>query len=107
MIFLVGLTFVFSSWIYVADDNSRLQSLLMEILLPQHTFAAPTIMEDQLVEELSQLLISNSTQIPKVPKEINSSLTIPKEISLESNPGSTPEVSSPYPLGLHNAAFTY
>jgi hypothetical protein len=64
-------------------------------------------MMDQLIEELSQLLIFDSTQISKVPKEINFGSTMPEEINPESNPGSTPEVPSPYPLGLHNAVFTY
>jgi hypothetical protein len=98
---------VFGSWICVADDDGSLQSQLTEILPPQHTFAAPAILTDQLVEKLSQLLISDSTQISKVPKEINFGLTTPEEINPESNLGSTPKVSGPYPLGLRNAAFTY
>jgi hypothetical protein len=65
------------------------------------------IMIDQLVEKLSQLLISNLTRISKVPTKINSSSTTPEEINLESNLGSIPEVLGPYPLGLRNAAFTY
>jgi hypothetical protein len=72
MIFPAGSTFVFGSWICVADGDGRLQSQLMEILPPQHTFVAPAIMTDQLIEKLSQLLISNLTQISKVPKEIDS-----------------------------------
>jgi hypothetical protein len=34
MIFSSGSTFVFRSWICIADDNGRLQSQLTEILLP-------------------------------------------------------------------------
>jgi hypothetical protein len=64
-------------------------------------------MTDQLVEKFSQLSISNSIQISKVPKEIDSDSTMPKEINPESNPGSIPKVPGPYPLGLRNAAFTY
>jgi hypothetical protein len=44
----------------------------MEILPPQHTFAAHAIMMDQLVEKLSQLLIYDLTQISKVPKDNDS-----------------------------------
>jgi hypothetical protein len=62
---------------------------------------------DQLVEKLSQLLISDLTQISKVPKEVDSGSTMPEEINPESNLGSIPKVSGPYPLGLRNAAFTY
>jgi hypothetical protein len=107
MIFPVGSTFVFGSWICVANNDGRLQSQLMEILPPQYTFAAPTIVMDQLIEKLSQLSISDSTQISKVPKKIDSGSTTPEEINPESNPGSTLEVLGPYPLGLRNAAFTY
>jgi hypothetical protein len=46
MIFPAGLTFVFGSWICVANDDGKLQSQLMEILPPQHTFAAPTVVMD-------------------------------------------------------------
>jgi hypothetical protein len=107
MIFLVGLTFIFGSWICVANDDGRLQSQLTEILPPQHTFTAPAIVTDQLVEKLSQLLIFGPTQILKIPKEINSDSTTPEEINPESNMGSTPKVPGPYPLGLRNTAFTY
>jgi hypothetical protein len=34
MIFPAGSTFVFCSWIYVANDDGRLQSQLKEILPP-------------------------------------------------------------------------
>jgi hypothetical protein len=64
------------------------------------------VMMDQLIEKLAQLSISDSTQISKVPKEIDIGLTTPEEINLESNLGSAPEVSGPYPLGLRNAALT-
>jgi hypothetical protein len=107
MIFLVGSTFIFGSWIYIADDNGRLQSQLTEILLPQHTLVTPTIVMDQLVEKFSLLLISDSIQILKVPEELDSSTTMPEEINPKSNPGSTSEVLGPYPLGLCNTAFIY
>jgi hypothetical protein len=52
-------------------------------------------------------LISNSIQISEVSKEFDSGMAVPEEINPESNPGSTPEVSGPYPLGLRNIAFIY
>jgi hypothetical protein len=107
MIFPAGSTFIFGSWFYVADDDGRLQSQLMEILPPQHTLAAPANMMDQLVENFSQLLISDSIQISEVPNEFDSSSVTPEEINQESNLGSTPEVPNPYPLGPCNATFVY
>jgi hypothetical protein len=107
MIFLVGSTFIFGSGICVADDDGKLQSWLTEILTPQHALVILAIMMDQLAKKFSRLLISNSTQISKVPKEFDSGSTMPEEIYLESNLGSIPEVSSPYPLGLRNSAFIY
>jgi hypothetical protein len=62
---------------------------------------------DQLVGKFSRLLISNSIQISEVSKEFDSGMAVPEEINPESNPGSTPEVSGPYPLGLRNIAFIY
>jgi hypothetical protein len=107
MIFLAGSTFVFGSWICVADDVGRLQSQLTEILPPQHTLVAPAIVVDQLVEKFSQLSISDSIQISKVPKAFDSGSATLEEINPEFNSGSTPEVSGPYPLGLCNATFIY
>jgi hypothetical protein len=34
MIFLVGSTFIFGSWMCIVDDYGLLQSHLMEILMP-------------------------------------------------------------------------
>jgi hypothetical protein len=54
-------------------------------------------MMDQLAEKFSRLSISNSTRISEVPKEFDSNPTMSKGINLESNPGSRPEESGPYP----------
>jgi hypothetical protein len=64
-------------------------------------------MMDQLTEKFSQLLISDSIQILEAPKEVDSGSAMPQGINIESYLGSTPEVSSPYPLGLCNTAFIY
>jgi hypothetical protein len=107
MIFPAGSTFVFGSWICVADNNDMLQSQLNDILPPQHTLATPAILMDQLAEKFSQLSISDSSQISEVPKEVDSGSAMPEEINPESNLGSVPELLGPYPLGLCNAAFIY
>jgi hypothetical protein len=64
-------------------------------------------MMNQLIEKLSQLSISDSTQISEVFLELDSSSATPEEINPESNQGSTPEVPSPFLLGLCNVASTY
>jgi hypothetical protein len=107
MIFPTGSTFVFGSWIYVADNDGRLQSQHTEILPPQHSLTAPAIMMDQLVENFSRLSISNSIQISEVSRNFDSGTAMPEEINPESHLGSTPEVTGPYPLGLCNTTFIY
>ena len=48
MIFSVGTTFIFGSWICKADDNGKLQSHLMEISMPQASPDVSMTMLDQL-----------------------------------------------------------
>jgi hypothetical protein len=55
-------------------------------------------MMDQLIEKFSLLSISDSIQISEVPEEFDSGTATLEEINLKSNPGSTSEVSGPYPL---------
>jgi hypothetical protein len=77
MIFPAGSTFVFGSWIYVADDDSKLQSRLTEIPTAQHALVAPAIMMDQLAEKFSRLSIFDLTRISEVPKEFDFGPTMP------------------------------
>jgi hypothetical protein len=42
MIFSVGTAFIFGSWICEADDNGKLQSLLIEISVPQASLDVST-----------------------------------------------------------------
>jgi hypothetical protein len=64
-------------------------------------------MMDQLIEKFSQLSVSELIQISEVTEEFDSGSATLGEINPEFNPGSTPEVSGPYPLRLCNAAFIY
>ena len=61
MIFSAGTTFIFGSWICNADDNGKLQSCLMEILMPQVLPDVSTTMMDQLAEKFLHLSISDPT----------------------------------------------
>ena len=107
MIFLMGTTFIFGSWICKADNNGKLQSCLMEILVVQAPLAISTTTLDQLVEKFSHLSISNSTRTQEV--SINhdsrsdmsplSRLEIPSEAQLE-------DIVC-FPLGLKNSASIY
>jgi hypothetical protein len=88
----------------MVGDNGELRSRLMEIPAPQHALAAPAIVMDQLAEKFSQLSISDSTQISEASKQFDSGSAT---INSESNPGSMPEVSGPFPLGLRSTALIY
>jgi hypothetical protein len=62
MIFSVGTTFIFGSWICEAEDNGKLQSHLMEISAPQASPDVLTTTLDQLVKKFSHLSISDPTR---------------------------------------------
>ena len=66
MIFSAGTTFIFGSWICKVDDNDKLQSCLMEILVPQASPDMSTTTLDQLAEKFLHLSISDSTRTQEV-----------------------------------------
>ena len=107
MIFSMGTTFIFSSWICKADDNNKLQSYLMEIPTPQASPDVSMITLDQLTEKFSHLSISDSTQTQEVTINHDSysdtsllfGLEIPYEVQLED--------PVHFPLGLKNSASIY
>lgn len=61
MIFPAGSTFVFGSWIYVANNHGDLHGHLDEILAHQDTLTASAATLDQLADKFSQISISDST----------------------------------------------
>ena len=83
MIFSVGVTFVFGSWIYKANNNGKLQSCLMEILVPQASLDVSMITLDQLAEKFSHLSISDPTRIEEVTINLESFLEIPSNVQYE------------------------
>jgi cystathionine beta-lyase/cystathionine gamma-synthase len=104
MIFLVGTTFILGSWIYEADDNSKLQSHLMKISTPQVSLDVSTTTLDQLAEKFSYLSISDSTRTREVITNQDShsgmsGLEIPSEVQDED--------LVRFPLGLENSASIY
>jgi hypothetical protein len=107
MIFLVGTTFIFSSWICKVDDNGKLQSHLLEILAPQ---ASPDVSKTtlhQLVKKFSQLSISDPIWTWEV--------TINQDSHSDTSPLSGLEIPSEvqdkdpvhFPLGFKNSASIY
>ena len=53
MIFSTGLTFIFGSWIYEADDNDKLQSCLLEDLDHHEDLSISATTTDQLAERFA------------------------------------------------------
>ena len=84
-----------------------LQSHLMEIQAPQDTPATLAAMLDQLAKKISQLSISDPTQISRVAVIHDSNSNTRALSDLESHIGSITEDLSCFPLGLRNLAFVY
>ena len=63
MIFSMGSTFVFGSWICEADDNGKLQSRLLEDSNHHEDYSILATTTDQITERFTQLMMSDSTQV--------------------------------------------
>jgi hypothetical protein len=101
MIFSMGSTFIFVSWICEADDKDKLQGRLFEDQENHEDFALSARSTEELTEKLSRLAMSKSTQAsPKV--EFNSDSG--SESVLNSNPGSFHDKPGSFPMGLWNMA---
>ena len=81
MIFSMGSTFIFGSWIYEADDNGKLQSRLLEDSNHHEDYSISATTADQITRRFTQLVMSDSTQV--------SWLCVS-----DSNSGSTSEIES-------------
>ena len=62
MIFSMGTTFIFGSWVYNADDHGKLQDHLIEIPMNQDFSAISADMPEHLTEKFDNLSISDSTR---------------------------------------------
>jgi hypothetical protein len=60
-----GSTFVFRSWVYDADFFGKLQGHLLEDPENQRTSMTAIAMADQLVDEISWLMVFGPTRIPQ------------------------------------------
>ena len=107
MIFSMGTTFIFGSWIYEADSHDKLQSHLMQILAPQASPDASTITLDQLAEKFSHLSIFDPTRIQEVTCNHNSHLDTALLSGLEVLSKVQFEDQVCFPLRLSNSASTY
>ena len=103
MIFSMGSTFIFSSWICEVDDNGKLQSRLLENLdhHEDHSISATTI--GQLTGRFTQLAMFDSIQISRLCASDSNSGSVSE---MESYPSSSEKLSS-FPMGLKNAALAY
>jgi hypothetical protein len=61
MIFLMGSTFIFGSWICEADDDGKLQSRLLEDSDHHEDLSISATTTDQLTERFAQLVMSDPT----------------------------------------------
>ena len=61
MIFSMGSTFIFGSWIYEADDNGKLQGRLLKDSDHHEDLAISATMADQIARKLARLVMSDPT----------------------------------------------
>ena len=61
MIFSMGSTFIFGSWICEADDNGKLQSHLLKDLDHHEDLSISVTTTDQLIRRFAQLVMSDPT----------------------------------------------
>ena len=103
MIFSIGSTFIFGSWIYKVSDDGKLQGRLLKDSDHHQDFSILATTTDQLARRFTQLVMSNPTQISRLHAS-------------DSNSGSASEVESylsfsgkpsSFPMGLKNAALAY
>jgi hypothetical protein len=103
MIFPMGSTFIFGSWVYKADDEGNLHGRLIEALEAHEDLTLSTRLAEDLVERFLGLTMPESTQAPTT---TDLDLVSGSDSSLESNPGSFGIEPSSFPVGLRNAAST-
>jgi hypothetical protein len=103
MIFLMGSTFIFASWVCEADDKGNLHGHLVKALEAHEDLALPTGLAEDLAEIFSGLTMPESTRAPTT---TNLDLVFGSDSSLGSNPGSFGNELSSFLIGLRNAAST-
>jgi hypothetical protein len=94
MIFPMGLTFIFGSWVCEADDEGNLHGCLVEA---HEDLTLLTGLAKNLTERFSGLTMPESTHAPTT---IDLDLVSGSDSSSESNPGSFGIKPSSFPIGL-------
>ena len=103
MIFSMGSTFIFGSWICEAGDDGKLQSHLLKDSDHIEDLSISATTTDQLAERFAQLVMSDPTQILRLcASDSNSGFAS----EMESYPSSFEKPSS-FPAGLQNTASAY
>jgi hypothetical protein len=85
MIFPMGSTFIFKSWVYEADDEGNLHRCLIEVVEAHEDLTLLTGLAKDLAERFSSLTMPESTQAPTI-TDLN--LVSGSDFSSESNLGS-------------------
>jgi hypothetical protein len=103
MIFLMGSTFIFGSWVCEADDKGNLHGHLVEAQKAHEDLTLPTGLTEDLTESFSGLTMPESTQAPTgtILDSVSGS-----DSSSGSNPGSFGIKPSFFPTRLQNTAST-
>ena len=103
MIFSMGSTFIFGSWIYEADDSGKLQGRLLEDSDHHENLSISATTIDQITRRFAQLVISDPTRISRISASDSNSGS---SSEIESLPSSFEKPSS-FPTGLWNATSIY
>ena len=99
MIFPMGSTFIFGSWICEAGDNGKLQGRLLEDSDHHEDLSISATMTDQLTGRFAQLVMSDPTQISWLCASDSNSGSASE---MESYPSSFYDGLSSFSLGLRN-----
>jgi hypothetical protein len=97
MIFLVGSTFIFKSWVYEADVEGNHHGRLVEALEAHEDPTLSTGLAEDLVKRFSGLTMPESTQAPMT---TDLDLVSMSDFSSESNLSSFGIEPSSFPIGL-------
>jgi hypothetical protein len=103
MIFPMGSTFIFGTWVCEADDKGHLHGRLVETLEAHDDLTLLTGLAEDLAERFSGLSMPESTQASTT---TNLDLVSGSNSSTGSNSGSFGNKPSSFPIGLWNATST-
>jgi hypothetical protein len=103
MIFPMGSTFIFGSWVCEADDEGNLHGRLVEAQKAHEDLTLPMGLTKDLAKSFSGLTMPESTQAPT--RTVLDSVSR-SDSSSGSNPGSFGIEPSSFPIGLRNVAST-